>query len=60
MPVYEWKRWNEETQEFDYNLTMTLDPPDESGQWRRVYSVAIGQVPGAGGSPARGANRRAS
>lgn len=27
------------------------EPPDLPGKWQRVYSVAIGRVPGASGSP---------
>ena len=54
MPFYEWKRFNEETQEWDFELTdHYATPPDSTGQWQRVYSVGIGQVQGAGGSPAR-------
>lgn len=44
--------------EYEYRTTTTLDPPDDSGTWQRVYSVGIGPVMGAGGSPARPSRRK--
>lgn len=51
---YEWKNEHGE-------IELTTEPdkkPDKDGEWKRVYSVAIGSVPGAGGSPARKAGVR--
>ena len=61
---YEWKRlaampvpgtgivW-------EYALTTSPDkPPDDTGNWQRVYHVGIGAVDGAGGSPARPVRKR--
>jgi hypothetical protein len=50
---YEWKNIKTGKRELTYSPTTA---PDESGEWKRVYSVAIGSVPGAGGSPSRKAN----
>lgn len=55
MPTYEWK--NVKTGEI-VSVTRSFDdhnvPPDEDGEWVRHFgTIAIGQVPGAGGSPSR-------
>ena len=50
MPEYDWK--NEKTgdiQTTDHHAT----PPDDSGEWKRVYSFGLGSIMGAGGSPSR-------
>ncbi|MEM3008395.1 MAG: hypothetical protein QXY15_10135 [Candidatus Nitrosotenuis sp.] len=48
--VYDWR--NIKTGQIV--TTDTADtPPDDSGQWVRVYQVGIAKVSGAGSSPAR-------
>jgi len=47
--TYLWKDEDgnlEETESYD-------TPPTTDKQWRRVYSVGIGRVGGAGGSPSK-------
>lgn len=47
MPEYEWKNENGEVR-----VTDRWDKkPDEPGDWKRIYSVGIGRVEGAGGGP---------
>jgi len=70
MPEYEWKRMNPGPDDpgwpfgfdYEYATTTTLEPPPNddphAGPWRRVYSVGVGSVPGAGGSPARPVRRQ--
>lgn len=33
-------------------------PPDDSGDWERIFTFAVGRVEGAGGSPNRASARR--
>jgi hypothetical protein len=48
MPIYEWI--NEQNEVVDHNHYS--EPPDLPGTWRRIFSLSIGKVPGAGESPA--------
>jgi hypothetical protein len=48
-PVYEWK--NIRTGEIIEHSHWSI-PPDESGDWRRIFSFGVGRVEGAGSSPA--------
>jgi len=54
MPRYAWR--NVKTGEIR-EVVRSIDehdiPPTKSGKWERIYSVAIGSVSGAGGSPSR-------
>lgn len=66
MPIYEWKRrvfWGggdhgEEVEGWEYEFTESHDTPPPGKGWKRVYSLSIGSVRGAGGSPARKVNTR--
>jgi hypothetical protein len=45
--IYEWKNDETgETVEHDHHA----EPPPLPGEWRRVFSVGVGRVEGAGGS----------
>lgn len=59
MPEYEWR--NVETGEVvtvTRSMADSSSPPDDSGEWERVYSFGIGRTEGGGGSPARPSVRR--
>ena len=47
MPIYEWK--NEKTGKV-VETDKHDEPPDLPGKWKRVYSLSIGAVSGAGES----------
>lgn len=54
MPIYEWKnRVTGETQEVVRSMADSDLPPDDSGDWERVFWFSAGHIQGAGGSPAR-------
>lgn len=68
MPIYEWKRLKVcvdpecacgKPEGYEYTFTETTRPPKGKG-WQRVYSLSIGRVAGAGGSPSRKVNTRGS
>lgn len=59
MPEYEWK--NTKTEEVVTVSRKVADyqvPPDDSGNWVRVYSFGLGRVDGGGGTPGRSSARR--
>jgi hypothetical protein len=47
---YEWR--NFETGELRSTRKYN-EPPDDSGNWQRVYSFGVGSVKGAGSTPGR-------
>lgn len=54
MPWYAWR--NKKTAQFAEVFRPTEKhnvPPDDSGDWERVYAFGVGRVEGGGGSPAR-------
>lgn len=53
--VYQWVN----TKTNEYRETDSYDtPPTKSKHWKRIYSLGIGNVPGAGGSPVRSYHTR--
>lgn len=48
--IYDWKnvRTGKIVQHDHYS-----EPPKKRGKWVRVYSVGVGRIEGAGGSPGR-------
>lgn len=53
MRIYEWQNLDSgEVVEHNHPSS----PPSE-GNWKRIYSVSVGKVKGAGGSPSRPSKR---
>ncbi len=55
MPLYVWKntKTGEVVDVLRARMNESQTPPDDSGDWERVYAFGVGRIEGAGGSPPR-------
>lgn len=59
MSIYTWRnKTTGETVDLVKPMSEAQTPPDESGNWERLYNFGVGRVEGGGGSPSRPAKTK--